>query len=462
MRPFKQSNNDLTEGPLLGRIVLYAVPLMLSGILQLLYNAADSVVVGKFAGAQALAAVGSTGALINLIINLFLGMSVGVSVMVAQQMGSRRGQDVSETVHTAVVVSVIGGAVVAVFGFFSAHQLLEWMDSPDDVIDLATLYMKIYFLGMPANLLYNFGASVLRAAGDTKRPLLFLTVSGLVNVVLNLLLVIGFDLGVAGVAIATVVSQVLSATLVMISLVHSDQCYRVELRALRVYSDKLRQMIRLGLPAGLQGSIFSISNVLIQSSINSFGSLAMAGNAAGANLDNFIYISTNSVYHAAVTFTGQNVGAKRYDRIGRITRICLGTATVIGVVVSVVVYVLRVPLLHLYNDDPQVIEYALIRMNIMCATYVSCGWMEVMCGQLRGMGKSVIPMLVSVLGVCGTRIVWVYTVFQLLDHTLKSLYISYPVSWMATFAVHFLCYVVVKRRLIHSARKPCAVDEGAG
>lgn len=446
MRSMNQ-NHDLTDGPLLGRIIAYTVPLMLTGILQLLYNAADSVVVGKFVSAQALAAVGSTGALINLTINLFLGMSVGVSIMIAQQIGAQRHQDVSETVHTAVVVSVLAGAVVGVFGFCAARTLLLWMDSPADVIELSTLYTKIYFIGMPANLLYNFGASVLRAAGDTKRPLLFLTVSGLVNVVLNVILVVCFSMGVAGVAIATVVSQVLSAALVVLSLMHSDQSYRLELRALRIHGDKLARMIRLGLPAGLQGATFSVSNILIQSSINSFGSLAMAGNTAAGSLDNFIYISTNAVYHTAVTFTGQNVGAKRYDRLNRITGICLGTATVIGVAVSVIIFVLRVPLLHLYNDDPQVIQYALLRMDIMCLTYVSCGWMDVMCGQLRGMGESVLPLLTSIIGVCGIRILWIYTIFRYYDHSLTSLYISYPVSWVATTLAHCVCYRIAKRRL---------------
>lgn len=444
---FRQQNTDFTEGPLFGRIVLYCIPLMLSGMLQLLYNAADIVVVGRFGSTQSLAAVGSTASIISLLVNLFLGLSVGVSVMVAQQIGARKDKDVSETVHTAVAVSLITGTVVGIFGLIMTRQFLIWMDSPEDVIDLATVYMKIYFLGMPANMLYNFGSSVLRATGDTKRPLIFLTISGAVNVLLNLLLVIVFRLDTAGVAIATVISQILSAALVVLALMHAHDACHLDLRKIRVHKAKMIEMIRLGLPAGLQSSLFSISNIMIQSSINSFGSLAMAANTAGSNLDGFIYIAMNSVYHAAITFTGQNVGAKKYDRIGKITGACTVIVVLIGAVLGAIVLAFRTPLLQIYTDEAAVIEMATMRLAIMASTYFICGIMEVICAQLRAMGRSLVPMLVSVLGACGLRMVWIYTVFVWV-HTLPVLYLSYPVSWAATAAAHFVCYVIVKRGLV--------------
>lgn len=448
MRYMHHQNNDYTEGPLLWRILIFTFPLMLSNMLQLLYNAADVMVVGQFGTTQSLAAVGSTGSLTGLIVNLFLGLATGVSVMVAQQLGARKAKDVSDTAHTAVLISLIGGVVISVVGVLFARQWLEWMGSPDDVIDLAALYMRIYFIGMPANMLYNFGSAILRASGDTKRPLMYLSISGLINVLLNLLLVIVFHMDVAGVAIATVAAQVISAILVLLALMHSEECYRIDLRQLRIYKSKLIQMIRLGLPAGLQSSLFAISNILIQSSINSFGAAAMAGNTAGSNIDAFIYTAGNSVYHAGVTFTGQNVGAKKYHRIRRITWICVSVVLVICLTITGLVYLLRTPLLSIYTSDPEVLYYANIRLNIMGTTYFLAALMDLMCGQLRAMGKSLVPMIVSVFGACGLRIVWIYTVFAFWFHSMESLYISYPITWFITGAVHFICYLVVKRNLI--------------
>ena len=455
---FRQKDNDFTQGPLFGRILIYAIPLMLSGILQLLYNAADSIVVGHYCGTESLAAVGSTGAMITLTVNLFLGLAVGVKVMVAQGIGAHRPRDVYETVHTAVLVSVLVGIAVGVFGFFSARQLLIWMSSPDDVLDLATLYMKIYFIGMPANLLYNFGSSILQAAGDTKRPLYILFASGIVNVVLNLVLVICFQMDVAGVAIATIVSQLLSAIGVLLCLVRTPDVYQVHLRELRIYPAKLWEMTKLGLPAGLQGSIFSISNIMIQSSINLFGSKAMAGNSAAGNLDGFIYQSMVALYHAAITFTGQNVGAHKYERIGKITRACLIMVTAVGVGMGALVFALHQPLLHIYSKDAEVLSYGTLRLEVMCATYFLCGCMDVMCGQLRGMGKSTVPMVVSILGVCGIRMVWIWTVFQW-EHNLTCLYLSYTFSWAATALAHFICYIIIKHRLLKQSALNGAGEE---
>ncbi len=438
---------DMTTGPILPKMLSFAGPLMLTGILQLLYNAADIVVVGNFAGAQALAAVGSTGSLINLLVNVFMGLSVGASVLVAHSFGAGDLKRVQDGVHTSITVALIAGLSSGVIGFALARPMLEWMGSPEDVIDLATLYVRIYFLGMPANMLYNFGAAILRAVGDTRRPLIYLTISGLVNVALNLVLVIGFKLDVAGVAIATVVSQVVSMVLVMRCLLHTDSSIHLDLRRLRVSPGELKMILRVGLPAGLQGSLFSISNVLIQSSVNSFQSIAMAGNAAASNLEGFVYTSMNSIYQADMTFASQNLGAGRYDRVKRLMWVALGTVTAIGLSLGLIFLAFGRPLLGIYNSDPEVIAFGLRRMSVILPTYFLCGVMDTMVGQLRGIGFSIMPMIVSLIGVCVFRIGWILTIFAMPQyHTLEILYVSYPISWSLTFAVHLGCYLTLGYR----------------
>lgn len=440
---------DMTSGPLLHKVILFSAPLVLTGVLQLLYNAADMVVVGNFAGHEALAAVGSTGSLINLLVNVFMGLSVGASVQVARQWGARDLTGVSRGVHTAITVAGISGLLVGVTGFVLARPLLELMGNPADVIDLAALYMRIYFLGMPANMLYNFGAAILRAVGDTRRPLIYLTVAGLVNVVLNLLLVIVFSMSVAGVALATVISQVVSAALVLGCLCRSDGALHLDLHRLRIDPQQLGAIARVGLPAGLQGSLFSVSNVLIQSAINEFGSIAVAGNSVASSLEGFVYTSMNSIYQADLTFASQNYGAHKPDRVRRVMWVCLGTVAVVGLVLGFAFWALGTPLISIYNRDPEVIRFGLLRLSVIMPTYCLCGMMDTMVGQLRGIGCSITPMFVSLAGACLFRIVWIMTLFaQPAWHTLTVLYLSYPVSWALTFAVHLICWFTVSPRLL--------------
>ena len=441
---------DMTSGPLIPKIIQFSLPLMLTGILQLLYNAADVIVVGNFAGHTALAAVSSTGSLINLLVNVFMGLSVGASVVIAQAYGAGDVLRMRKAEHTAMTLALFMGVGVALLGFFLARPMLEWMDSPPDVIEGASLYVRIYFLGMPANMLYNFGAATLRAVGDTRRPLYYLTVSGLVNVAMNLVLVVVFKMSVAGVAIATVISQVVSMVLVLLCLLRSEGVIRLEIGECRIDRRSALQMVRVGLPAGLQGSLFSISNVLIQSSVNSFGSLVVAGNGVASNVEGFVYTAMNAQHQACMTFASQNYGARRYDRVKRTLWCCLGIVTVIGLGMGLLVYAFGAPLMSLYNSNPQVIANGLIRMGIILPTYFLCGMMDVMVGQMRGIGYSILPMVVSLAGACLLRIVWIMTVFAA-DPTLYTLYISYPISWGTTFAIHLLCYLTVARKKMNQA-----------
>ena len=436
---------DMTTGPLLPEILAFSGPLILTGILQLLYNAADVIVVGNYAGHEALAAVSSTGSLINLLVNIFMGLSVGASVVVARLYGARDIQGMRKAEHTAMTMALFMGIGVGIFGFVMARPMLHWMESPPDVIDGAALYVRIYFLGMPANMLYNFGAAVLRAVGDTKRPMYYLIFSGLVNVLLNLLLVIVFHLDVAGVAIATVASQVVSMVLVLLCLLKTRGLIQLNLRECRIDGKSLKEMIRIGLPAGLQGSLFSISNVLIQSSVNSFGSLVMAGNGVACNIEGFVYVAMNAQHQACMTFASQNYGAGKYDRVRKTLWWCLGVVAVTGLVMGFGIWLFGGTLMSLYNSEPQVIAKGMIRMGIILPTYFLCGLMDVMVGQMRGIGYSIMPMIVSLTGACLFRIVWIMTVFAG-NHTLEILYLSYPVSWFITFAAHMACYQAVKRK----------------
>ena len=436
---------DLTSGPMLQKIILFSLPLAASSILQLLFNAADVVVVGRFAGSTALAAVGSNGALINLLVNLFVGLSLGANVVAARCFGAKDDEGVHNTVQTSVTLGLVSGFLLAVVGFFAARVLLELMSCPEDVIGLSTLYLKIYFIGMPMTMLYNFSSALLRAVGDTRRPLFCLAVAGLINVVLNLVFVILFSMSVAGVALATIISQTVSACMVTALLVKEKGPLHLDLGHLGFHAGALGQILRIGLPAGLQGAIFSISNVLIQSSVNSFGSQVMAGNTAAGNIEGFVYNSMNAVYQTSLSFTSQNMGAKKFDRINKILFQCLLVVTAIGLVMGGGAYLLGEPLLGIYTSSPEVVSYGLIRLKYVCATYFLCGLMDVMVGTIRGMGYSIMPMLVSLTGACAFRVIWIFTIFQM-NRTLDCLYISYPISWVLTAGVHLICYFIVRKK----------------
>lgn len=444
----KKYEVDMLHGPLLGKILLFALPLMMSSILQLLFNAADVVVVGQYAGDESLAAVGSTSSLINLLTNLFIGLSVGANVMVAHYFGSGEKDKISDTIHTSIVVSFLCGLFLTVLGALAAPILLRWMSSPEDVIGLATIYLRIYFIGMPAMMLYNFGSSILRAAGDTRRPLYYLSISGVINVALNLLFVIRFSMGVAGVAIATIVSQYISAALIIRCLMREEGELRLSLRSLHINRGILLRILRIGLPAGIQGTVFSLSNVVIQSSINSFGKTVMAGSAAAANLEGFVYVAMNALHQTALTFVGQNYGAGQKKRLLKVLYLCQGAVFVIGMLLGNLAAFFGHTLLRIYSDKEAVIEAGMVRLNYICRFYALCGMMDVMVGALRGIGSSVVPMIVSLLGACGLRLLWIATVFRQI-HTMPMLYLSYIVSWALTAAVHVLCFVWLYRKRVN-------------
>lgn len=429
-----------------GKLLIFALPLMATGVLQLLYNAADMIIVGKYDGKEALAAVGSTGALVNLLVNLFIGLSVGASVVVAQAYGGRNVKAVGDAVHTSMLLSVISGILVCLLGLFAAEPLLVWMDAPSDVLDQSALYLRIYFIGMPASMVYNFGAAIMRGIGDTRRPLVYLSLSGIVNVVLNYILVRYFSMGVAGVATATAVSQVVAAVLVVSALMRSDDCIRLDLRKLTIKWRVMTAIIRIGVPAGLQSIVFSLSNVLIQSSINSFGSTAMAGSSAASSIEGFVYTCMNSVAQASLTFTGQNYGAGKYRRILRVLGCSLALVTVVGLLIGWCAVIFDTQLLSIYNNDPEVIEMGVIRIKMICSMYFLCGVMDVLGATMRGMGRSMVPAIVSLGGACGLRIVWLVTVFKMYPR-LDVLYASYPVTWMITLILHGLCFAFFYSRL---------------
>lgn len=437
---------DMCSGPLLSRILLFAIPLICSGVLQLVFNATDIIVVGRFVSSNAMAAVGSTSSLINLLVNFFIGISVGANVLVARFRGANDFDDAQETVQTALITAVAGGFVLIALGILLARPMLVWMATPGEVIGQAVLYMRVYFIGMPATMLYNFGAAILRAVGDTRRPLYFLTLAGLVNVAGDLLFVLVLDMGVAGVAVATVISQIISATLIVLCLMRQDGMCNVNLRRMRFHRDKFLRIMQVGLPAGLQSVIFNISNVLIQSSINSFGATVVAGNTAASNIEGFVYTSMNALYQTSLSFTSQNLGARQFGRIDKILVRCLALVFVIGLVLGNGAHLLGQTLLGIYTSEPEVIAYGMMRLGVVSVTYCLCGMMDVVAGSVRGLGYSILPMLVSLVGACVFRIIWIFTVFQW-QHTLFSLYISYPISWALTICAHLVCYFAVRRRV---------------
>lgn len=449
----KQNKNkgyeiDMCNGPIFKKMLLFAVPLMCSSILQLLFNAADVVVVGRFAGDNALAAVGSNTSLINLLMNLFMGLSIGANVLVAKYYGAKEEEHLKTSIHTAMLLSLYSGVILTVIGLCGAKQILIWMQSPPEVLELAAIYLRIYFLGMPATMIYNFGSAILRAVGDTKRPLYYLIFAGIVNVILNLIFVIVFKMGVAGVAIATIVSQTISAYLIVKCLMSGQGSIKLVLKELRVDKDKFIQIIKIGLPAGFQGMLFSLSNVVIQSSINIFGAVAIAGNSAAANIEGFVYVAMNAFHQATISFTSQNMGAKKYKRIDKILLISETCVLVIGVLLGHVVIFFGESLLGLYTTSSMVVAAGMKRLNIISRTYALCGMMDVMVGALRGIGYSILPMIVSLIGACGLRLLWIATIFQVPQyHTETVVYLSYPVSWIITFMAHVACFLWARKHI---------------
>lgn len=438
---------DMLNGPLAGKILLFALPLMLSSLLQLMFNAADVVVVGRFAGKEALAAVGSNGSLINLFVNLFIGLSVGTNVIIARDLGSGKTEHVRRSVHTSITLALIGGIFLSIIGFAFSRQMLELMSSPPDVIDLSALYLRIYFLGMPGNLLYNFGAAILRAQGDTRRPLYYLSAAGVINVVLNLIFVIPFKMSVAGVALATIISQYISAALVLLTLMREEGVMHLDLKALSLDWRTAKRILRVGLPAGLQSTLFSISNVVIQSSINSFGSAVVAGSSAASNIEGFIYVCTNAFHQAALTFVSQNFGAGNYKRVDRITILCLSFGSCMSLVLGNLIYQFGTPLASIYAPgETEVIAQAVVRLGYVAAFHFLCAFMDIMVGVLRGLGHSVVPMIVSLLGSCAFRLLWIVTVFRI-NTTPSCLYVSYPISWAITALAHVIFFFVVRRHI---------------
>ncbi len=439
----KKNQIDLTQGNILKTVIIYTVPIILTSILQLLFNAADLVVVGRFCGSTSVAAVGATGSLTALFINFFIGLSVGSGVAVAQAYGAGDVKTLHRTIHTAILTALVSGVILTVAGLFLCEKMLIVMGTPDNILPKSTIYMSIYFGGITFNMLYNFATSILRALGDTKSPLIFLSISGVINVVLNVIFVTIFHMDVAGVALATTISQGVSAFLVVRALMtRPDEC-RLFLRELRFYKQEFLKIIKIGLPAGIQSSIFSVSNVIIQSSINSFGDVFMSGSAAAANIEGFVYVTMNSFMQTAVNFTGQNYGARNLARARRAFVTCLGSVFVVGVAVCLLAYTFAPALLSIYIvDSPEAISAGLIRMTYICLPYFLCGLMDVTTGAIRGYGASIVTMIISIVGIVGIRIGWIYTVFAS-SHTPETLFISYAISWSFTFICQLIAYFIV-------------------
>lgn len=437
---------DMCNGTIMDKLISFSVPLILSGILQLLFNAVDIIVVGRFSGSQALAAVGSTTALINIFTNLFIGISLGANVLAARFYAAQKDKEMSETVHTAIMLALISGVVMLFVGIFFARGALELMGTPDDVIGQSTLYMRIYFAGMPFFMLYNYGAAILRAVGDTKRPLLFLIVSGIVNACLNLFLVIAFHLGVAGVAIATVTAQGISCALVLRCLQRSQASYQLRFRDLKIRGCYVQQIFQVGLPAGIQSTVINFSNALLQSSVNSFGSIAMAGYTAANNLFGFLYVSTNSITQACMSFTSQNYGVGKWKRMDRVLFDCIILSVAVMLILGGGMYFFGPEVLKIYTTNPRVISCGMEVLTYTTLTYFLCGIMDLLPGALRGMGYSSVPMILSIIGTVGTRIAWIFGIFP--NHrSLDILFISYPVSWMITIVLQVICFYFVRRKV---------------
>ena len=447
----KKYEIDMCRGSVFKKMLLFAIPLMCSSILQLLFNAADIVVVGRFAGDNALAAVGSNSALINLLTNLFVGLSIGSNVLTAQYYGAKKDTDLKETVHTSMLISIYSGLILTVIGILGARVLLEMMQAPPEVLDLAVLYLRIYFVGMTSTMVYNFGSAILRAVGDTKRPLYYLLGAGIINVILNLFFVIACKMGVAGVALATAVSQTISAVLVVRCLIQEQSGIHLELKELAISKEKFFRIMRIGLPAGFQGTVFSLSNVVIQSAVNSFGNIAVAGNSAAANIEGFVYMAMNAFYQATISFTSQNYGASQYKLIYKILFAGELYVIITGMILGNLAVFLGDTLLGIYSPSTEVIAAGMARLKIICTVYALCGVMDVLVGALRGIGYSVVPMIVSLIGACGLRLLWVATIFKIPQyHNLTTVYLSYPITWTITLTVHAITFAVAAHKVLQS------------
>jgi len=438
----------MTTGAIFPKLVRFALPLILSSILQLLFNAADIVVVGRYAGDNSLAAVGSTSSMVNLLVNFFIGLGVGCNVVAANFLGAGKKEELNKTVHTTMILSVIGGIILTFIGIIFSRQILILMASPKEVLPLSTLYLKVFFGGVTATVVYNFGAALLRAKGDTKRPLYILLVAGVINVVLNLIFVICFNMDVAGVAFATVLSQVFAAICVIVILTHEDEEFRLDFKKLRIDNAILLRIIKIGLPAGFQGMLFSFSNMVIQSSVNSFGATFVAGNSAAQSIEGFIYISMNSFAQATLTFAGQNMGAHKFDRIKKVVGIAEGIVIFVGLFMGLSALFFGRSLLGIYSSNPEVIDAGMLRLKIILMTYFTCGMMDSMASAIRGVGHSIMPMIVTMVGACGLRMVYLFTFFRIERfHTFQSIFYSYPLSWVVTFSFLTISFIWIMRKL---------------
>ena len=430
------------------KILMFSIPLMFSSVLQILFNAADIVVVGKFVGDTALAAVGSNSALINLVTNLFIGLSIGANVIVARYFGGKQDENTSIAVHTSIALGFISGIILTLIGIIGAPFFLRIMLTPEDVLPQAILYLRILFAGITSMMLYNFGSAVLRAVGDTKRPLYFLLLAGIINVILNLFFVIVLKMSVAGVALATILSQALSCVLVLWCLTKEDSAIKLNFRKIRINKIKFIQILKIGLPAGFQGVVFALSNTVIQSSVNSFGSVVMAGSAAAQNIEGIVYFAMNSFYQASITFTSQCYGAKKFARINRVLAMSLLCVVAAGLICGHGLLFSGYRILGIFSSNSQVIVAGMNRLSVILSTYFLCGIMDVLVGALRGIGYSVLPMVVSLVGSCLLRLLWLATVFQMERfHTTTTVYLSYPISWAITLSVHAVCFAVLRRKL---------------
>lgn len=437
----------MTEGPIFSKLLKFSIPLIFSSLLQLLFNAADIVVVGRFSGDNALAAVGSTGSLINLLVNLFQGLSIGTNVVAAHYFGANRKSELKETVHTAMLLSIYSGIIMTAIGVTFAVPILKLMQAPHEVLSLASVYLKIYFAGITATMIYNFGSALLRAVGDTQRPLYILFLAGIINVILNLIFVIIFHLDVAGVAWATVISQTISAILVVIILLKENEEYSLEIKNMKINMHIFTKIVKVGIPAGFQGIMFSFSNVIIQSFVNSFGSVLIAGNSAACNLEGFIYTSMNGFSQGALTFCSQNMGARKIDRIKKIVWISQLSIIVLGATMSGLFLLFGHQLLGIYTKSPEVIEAGLLRCKVIFTTYYLCGIMDSMANSIRGMGHSLMPVIVTIFGACIFRLIWLFTFFQIpAFHTPLVIFLSYPLSWIITYIAHLICYKKILKK----------------
>lgn len=444
----KTNKIDMTDGSILGKLLKFSIPLIFSSILQLLFNAADVVVVGRFAGDNSLAAVGSVGSLVNLLINLFTGLSIGTNVVAAHYFGAGKKAELQETVHTAMLVSVFSGLFLTVVGVSAAKPILTLMQAPAEVLNLASVYLRIFFGGITASMVYNFGSALLRAKGDTKRPLYILMVAGVINVVLNLIFVVPLKMDVAGVALATIISQIFSAVLVVFLLLKEDDDFKLNPKKLRINSYILGQIVKIGIPAGFQGICFSISNVIIQSSINSFGAIVVAGNSAACNLEGFVYTSMNGFSQGALTFCSQNMGAGKPERIKKLVWISQLSIVLISIIECTLALIFIRPLLGIYSKNPLVIDAGVARLWVIFTTYFLCGMMDSMANTIRGIGHSLLPAIVTIFGVCVLRMVWLGTVFQIPKfHVETTIFLSYPISWIVTFAVLVICFIVEFKKI---------------